>query len=414
MSEVTNSEDMLASLRARVTDLERELAAAKAEIEHLKLFEKLIESAPDNVVVVNMENKVIYVNQATVTQNGWESAQAMIDFGDITSFVSPEEQQRLNEIVAPQLFQHGRSSWNSTFYRADRSRFAGVCSSFVIADESGVPIAIASFIRDMSEQVRIEQRMIDSERYLSALLESIPIVLFALDNEGRFTRSEGKGLQTLGLQPGQVVGASFFEIYASYPEFIDAARKAIGGDQVNLRIDDGTLGFDHWLAPLTTIDGKPNGMLGVSIDISEQLQAEAAQLRFQEEMIAGQRQALRELSTPLVPIADGVLAMPLVGTIDDNRAQQIMETLLEGIAERQADVAILDITGVRVVDTQVADALLRVARASRLLGTRIILTGIGAEVAQTLVGLGADMSGLHTAATLKEGIAAALGDQTLS
>jgi rsbT co-antagonist protein RsbR len=115
-----------------------------------------------------------------------------------------------------------------------------------------------------------------------------------------------------------------------------------------------------------------------------------------EEIARAQAMAIRELSTPLIPLADGVVVLPIVGTIDSSRAQQILETLLEGISSRQAEAAILDITGVRVVDTQVAQALLRAARAARLLGAQVVLTGIGAEIAQTLV---------H----LQEGITYALG-----
>jgi rsbT co-antagonist protein RsbR len=107
-----------------------------------------------------------------------------------------------------------------------------------------------------------------------------------------------------------------------------------------------------------------------------------------------------------------VVAMPLVGTIDSWRAQMIMEALLEGISNLQAEVAILDITGVRVVDTQVASALLRAAQAAQLLGARVMLTGIGAEVAQSLVHLGADLSRIEIQSTLQAGVAAAIQQAT--
>jgi rsbT co-antagonist protein RsbR len=106
--------------------------------------------------------------------------------------------------------------------------------------------------------------------------------------------------------------------------------------------------------------------------------------------------------------------MPLVGAIDSARIQQIMETLLEGISDHQAEIAILDITGVQVVDTQVADGMIRAAQAVRLLGAEIVLTGIGATMAQTLVNLGADMSNITTRGTLQGGIAYAMErDQTV-
>jgi anti-anti-sigma regulatory factor len=142
-----------------------------------------------------------------------------------------------------------------------------------------------------------------------------------------------------------------------------------------------------------------------------QQQREAERVALQEQVIAAQGAALRELSTPLIPISDEVVAMPLIGSIDSARAQLVLETLLTGVAERQASTTIIDITGVSVVDTQVADALIRAAQAVKLLGARVILTGIRPEVAQTLVNLGVDLSGIVTRGTLQSGIAEALGRQ---
>jgi len=135
---------------------------------------------------------------------------------------------------------------------------------------------------------------------------------------------------------------------------------------------------------------------------------EQERVELQQQVIAAQQAALRELSTPIIPIGEGVVAMPLIGNIDSARAQQVIETLLEGVGESRARTAILDITGVQVVDSQVADALLRAAQAVRLLGAEVIITGIRPEVAQTLVGLGLDLSGIKTLSTLQAGIAYAL------
>lgn len=128
----------------------------------------------------------------------------------------------------------------------------------------------------------------------------------------------------------------------------------------------------------------------------------------QEEIIYRQKALLHELSTPLFPLADSVIAMPLIGSIDSTRAEQMMMTLLRGVAEYKARVAILDITGVPVVDTQVANALIRTSQAVRLLGTQVILTGIRAEVAQALVGIGTDLRNIVTHGTFQDGIAYAL------
>lgn len=139
--------------------------------------------------------------------------------------------------------------------------------------------------------------------------------------------------------------------------------------------------------------------------IVQHKRAEEERARLQDEIIQMQAVTLAELSTPFIPINDQVIVMPLVGTVDSARAQQIMTTLLEGISSSRAQVAIIDITGVRVIDTQVANALVRAAQATRLLGAQVILTGISPEVAQTLVQLGVDLSGVITQGSLQKGIA---------
>jgi rsbT co-antagonist protein RsbR len=103
-----------------------------------------------------------------------------------------------------------------------------------------------------------------------------------------------------------------------------------------------------------------------------------------------------------------VVVMPLIGTLDSRRTQQVIDALLSGIATSRAQVAILDITGVPIVDTQVANAIIRGAQSVKLLGAQVVLTGIRPEVAQTLVGLGADLSGLVTHSSLQSGIAYAM------
>lgn len=118
--------------------------------------------------------------------------------------------------------------------------------------------------------------------------------------------------------------------------------------------------------------------------------------------------AIRELSTPVIRIQDRVLLLPLVGTVDSHRAQQIMETMLVRVVDEQAKVVIIDIAGVAVVDTQVADHLLKTTAAVRLLGARTILTGISPLVARTIVQLGVDISTMHTRSRLADGLELAM------
>ncbi|HYF64314.1 MAG TPA: STAS domain-containing protein [Herpetosiphonaceae bacterium] len=129
------------------------------------------------------------------------------------------------------------------------------------------------------------------------------------------------------------------------------------------------------------------------------------QLAEKEDIIRRQHESLMELSTPLIPINDQVMVMPLIGAIDSRRAQQVLDTLLQGIAGARTAVAILDITGVPIVDTQVANALIQAAQSVKLLGAQVVLTGIRPEVAQTLVGLGVNLAGIITMSNLQGGIA---------
>jgi rsbT co-antagonist protein RsbR len=118
--------------------------------------------------------------------------------------------------------------------------------------------------------------------------------------------------------------------------------------------------------------------------------------------------ALRELSTPVILVYDRILLLPLVGTIDTLRAQQIMDTVLLRIVEEKARCIIIDIAGVPVVDTNVADHLVKTTASVRLLGGQTILTGISAQVARTIVHLGVDITTMHTLSRLQDGIELAL------
>lgn len=119
--------------------------------------------------------------------------------------------------------------------------------------------------------------------------------------------------------------------------------------------------------------------------------------------------AIRELSTPVIRVYERVLLLPLVGAIDSHRAHQVMESVLLHVVDAQAKCIIIDIAGVPVVDTRVADHLLKTTAAVRLLGAQTILTGITAQVARTIVQLGVDISTMHTVSRLSDGIELALG-----
>nr|QDA77046.1 protein kinase [Jahnella sp. MSr9139] len=147
----------------------------------------------------------------------------------------------------------------------------------------------------------------------------------------------------------------------------------------------------------------------LEVELHQRERAEDERAALQRSMIEAQRARLAEMSTPLIPITDRIMVMPLVGTVDAERAAQVLEVALEGAQRRQASVVILDITGMRQIDTTVTGSLVRTAGALRLLGAEAVLTGVRAEVAQSMIHLGVDLQAMVTMGTLQGGIAYALG-----
>ncbi len=147
--------------------------------------------------------------------------------------------------------------------------------------------------------------------------------------------------------------------------------------------------FDSWISPMT------NEIVNVYSSTWERT-------------VSLQKIALQELSAPLIPVFDGISVMPLVGTIDTERAKQIMESLLNGVVRNRSEVVLIDITGVPVVDTMVAHHIIQAADAVRLVGAKCMLVGIRPEIAQTIVNLGINLNQITTKNTLKKGIESAL------
>ena len=274
-----------------------------------------------------------------------------------------------------------------------------------LAGQAGALLALDG--RLMDEQ-RARRSAEANEARLRGVIANVPMVVFTVDPAGVFTLSDGGGLVRLGLRPGQVVGLSVFDVYRDFPGIMDNLREALAGAPRAWTAEVGDGIYETRTIPLRDDQGRLVGILGVAIDITDRVRMEAEHKRLQEQFIAVQAAALAELSTPLIPITRDTVVLPLIGTVDAARAQRVLETLLAGIATTRARVAILDITGVSRLDAQVTDCLLRAARAVRLLGAEVVITGIQPAVAQALVGLGVDLGALVTRGTLESGISWAM------
>ncbi|HVK63248.1 MAG TPA: PAS domain-containing protein [Polyangium sp.] len=268
---------------------------------------------------------------------------------------------------------------------------------------------------DVTEQRQMERALRMSEERSRSITLRLPVAVFETDAEGRMRFVNDYWSTVTGVPAREALGDGWLRALHSddVNQIVEKWSNVVkAGEQkqiVDFRfcLPDGSL---RWVSaravPLRDAEGEIEGFIGTLTDISDRRQAEELlrETIEQNETIEAQRQRLADLSTPLIPITDRILTMPLVGALDPERAEQVLTTLLEGVSRTGAAVAILDITGVAVVDTQVASALLRAAQAARLLGAEVILSGIRAEVAQTLVGLGAEFGNILTTSSLKVGI----------
>lgn len=144
-------------------------------------------------------------------------------------------------------------------------------------------------------------------------------------------------------------------------------------------------------------------------ELAERERSEKARTALQYEIIMMQKARLAEMAAPIIPITNRILVMPLIGTVDAERAQQLLAAATEGALARQANVFIIDITGIKRVDACIAQSLASTAAALKLLGTRAMLTGIRPDVARTFVALNVQLDGIATHNSLQDGIAHALG-----
>ena len=205
----------------------------------------------------------------------------------------------------------------------------------------------------------------------------------------------GKNINMLMPEPHKSAHDGYLKKYIKTGE---AKIIGIGREVRGLRKDETTFPMD--LAVSATTIGDERVFVGIVQDITEKKAA--------EDKIVEQTRMLIDLSTPVLKVWDDVVLLPLIGSIDGDRATQIIENLLEAIVQNNAKVAVIDVTGVSIIDTYVAQHLMKTISAAEMLGARVLITGISPEVAQTLVKLGIDFSTIHACGPLREGIAKAM------
>ncbi|NTU79822.1 MAG: PAS domain-containing protein [Chloroflexales bacterium] len=268
-------------------------------------------------------------------------------------------------------------------------------------------------------QKQVEQALRESQALIQTLFDHLPVaVMLKAATDGRFILWNSACQHLFGAPASEVIGKTDHEIFpreiadklwAKHQAVLAAGVPDTMPEEIIDSPDLGPVEVSITRVPICDATGSLAYMLIIASDLSEQRRVADERTALQAQIIEAQQHALLELSTPLLPLSNRVVLMPIIGAMDSRRAQQVVETLLQGVAQYNAEIAIVDITGVQVVDTQVANAFIQSARAVQLLGARVMLTGIRPEVAQTLVQLGVDLQGMLTRGSLQAGIAYAFG-----
>ncbi|MCE5231628.1 PAS domain-containing protein [bacterium] len=238
------------------------------------------------------------------------------------------------------------------------------------------------------------------------ILEQIPTPVMAVNLDMQVIYMNAAGRNFLGRDKGAILGNCCADLFMSEHCRTDECRirKAIETGESywarnTVKKDGKPIPIELCAVPLKDETGKVIGGLEYIIDITERVR--------DEERIREQSQTIRAISTPAIKLWDGMVILPVVGVVDSMRAQQMMDVMLAKIVETAARVIILDIQGVAALDTAVANHLMKISRATHLMGCQCIISGISPAVAQTIVHLGIDMSAIHTNSTLSDALAEA-------
>ncbi len=240
-----------------------------------------------------------------------------------------------------------------------------------------------------------------------AVLDQVPAIVLAVDTDFNLVLLNATGCNWFGKTWEDLEGTKCYDNFATLicntpdcpiRQTIDTGEIIRG--QTETQAGDEKAIIDFAASPLKNDRGDIVGGVEYVVDVTEKVKTEARVRQLQEDLL--------ELSTPVLSLWGNILAMPLIGTLDSRRTQDAMEKALTRMAQERSRVLIVDITGVPVVDTMVANHLIRMSDAVRLMGGESILTGISPETARTIVHLGIDLSNLNTCGTLAQGLELAM------
>jgi rsbT co-antagonist protein RsbR len=434
---MSDDEGTIEQLRAALAAAEARALAAESRATAL---ENLITLVPGTLIVYEQHPEMqsfqpVSIGGAGVAKMfGYSNEEALSDPEFFRRNIHPEDIARVGaEVIS--FFEKGQSYISPHRMRRKDGTYAWVETLFMYGTAKDKGMALNALMFDVTERIKTEHELratLTSEQKLRQRLDGFVASVPGIVWESYFqAQPDAQRLDFVSESVEKITGYSADEWFQpnfwlemvipedkehAHQESYRIAQAGSGLSSYRWRTKDGRIIWvTTQMMAIRDDDGNLIGLRGITMDVTEEkrVEAEIADARLREGMLRAQEESLLALSTPLVPIDDDVLAMTLVGNVDERRAERVLLTLLEGVNRSSARVVILDVTGVPVVNEQTADALLRAARAVRLLGADVVLTGIRPEVARTLVTLEANLGSIVTKSTLKAGIAYALAQKKM-
>ncbi len=284
----------------------------------------------------------------------------------------------------------------------------------IIKDASGRMVRSISAIFDVTRRNQREREFKARENELRKLIDYSPEGIM-IHQEGKFVYANRKACEILGAsEPSELLGKGAVDfIHPSLREKVLERIRNIAGtsaatrptETLFVRLNGEAVNVESNGSPVIYQGNPAIQVVFRDIDDRKRAEAIARQNDVQSEVIRVQREMLLAVSTPLLPLREHIVLMPLVGTMDDARGERATQTLLQGIGKHSARIAILDVTGVPEIGPAMAEALRQTIQAAQLLGAEVVVTGIQPAIARTMIELGLDMSGIITRGTLRDGIA---------
>lgn len=369
-------------------------------------YRLLVDSIVDYaIIMIDLDGHIASWNAGAERLKGYRAEE--IIGRHFSCFYPPEAiEAGLPEKELANAAQNGRFEDEGWRMRKDGARFWANVIVTALCDQTGVIRGYSKVTRDLTERNEIAAALKKAGAYTRSLIEASLDPLVTISPEGKITDVNGATEKVTGCARQELIGTDFCNYFTEPDKARQGYEKVFRESQVRdyplaIRTRDGrSISVLYNASVYRDEQGEVSGVFAAARDITE--------MKLAEERIRQQSREIMELSTPVMQVWQGVVAVPLIGTLDSQRTQQFMERLLERIVETNSPVALVDIMGVPTIDTQTAQHLIETITAVRLLGAQVVLTGVRPAIAQTLVHLGVDLSGIITRSSLAAGLVVAL------